>query len=188
MRWTLLILGVTLAACGMSGGRQEPDRLPPRSQAMPIASAAATPDARLLAFLNVANKGDYEGGRLAQSRATSDAVKTYARQMETDHMRMLEDGERAARTLGIVPAIGPETQPLVRDHEMAMDRLRMANDTDFDRTYMRHEVEMHRRVLQTADAMATQVRDPELKKLVENARPILEAHLHAAEQLSGDIR
>jgi len=37
----------------------------------------ALPEARLLGFLNAANKGDLEGGRLAEERGDSMAVKTH---------------------------------------------------------------------------------------------------------------
>lgn len=142
----------------------------------------------MLGFLNLANKGDFEGGRLAQARASSPAVKNYARQMETDHLRMLEESESAAQTLGIVPVMGPETQPLIRSHEAAMQGLQGVGGPEFDRAYMQHEVEMHRQVLQTAAAMATQIQNSALKTLIANSRPVLEAHLRAAEAVSGQIR
>ncbi len=46
-----------------------------------------SPEVRLLGFLNFANKADLEGGRPAQERRESIAVKTYGRQMEVDHMQ-----------------------------------------------------------------------------------------------------
>jgi putative membrane protein len=190
---------MSLCACSMFGGSDDAKestrtQQPPGEQrtmqsdrAVAASSTASqSPEARLLGFLNLANKGDFEGGRMAQMRGSSAAVRTYARQMETDHMQMLQDSENAARSLGIIPVMGPETQPLVRDHETAMQRLQSAHGKDFDRAYMAHEIEMHQQVLQTAQAMAGQVRNPELKKLLANSKPILEAHLKAAQTLAAE--
>ena len=147
-----------------------------------------SPEARLLGFLNLANKGDLEGGRLAQERGESIAVKTYGRQMETDHMQMLEDSERAAKRLEVLPVMGPETQPLIQDHAKAIQTLQAASGKDFDRLYLSHEIEMHKRVLQTAASLVGQTRNPALKEMVANARPLLEAHLKAAESLMAEQR
>ena len=103
-------------------------------------------------------------------------------------MQLLTDSERAAQELGILPVMGPETQPLVRDHEQTMQRLQSASGAEFDRMYVSHEIEMHKQVLETAASLAGQTQDPKLTMMVRNARPILEAHLHAAEQLLAEQR
>jgi putative membrane protein len=142
-----------------------------------------SPEARLLGFLNVANKGDLEGGRLAQERGESMAVKTYGRQMEADHMQMLQESESTATRLGLVPAMGPEAQPLIQEHENTRQKLKAASGKEFDQLYLSHEVQMHQRVLQTVASLAGQTHDPQLTQIVAGARPILEAHLKVAERL-----
>jgi putative membrane protein len=198
-RTAILMTGVALSACSMFGGSDDAHQStrteqPPGEQrtmqsdraVASTSTASQSPDARLLGFLNLANKGDFEGGRMAQMRASSAAVRTYARQMEADHLQMLQDSENAARSLGIVPVMGPETQPLVRDHEAAMQRLQTVSGKEFDRAYMAHEIDMHRKVLKTAESMAGEVRNPRLKTLIENSKPILEAHLKAAQSLAAE--
>ncbi|WP_447985066.1 DUF4142 domain-containing protein [Nitrospira sp. Nam74] len=145
-----------------------------------------SPEARLLGFLNHANKGDLEGGRLAQERGDSLAVKTYGREMEVDHMQMLQESAGTAARLGVLPVIGPETQSLVHDHERAMQKLQASSDKEFDQSYVSHEIEMHKQVLKTLGSLAGQTRDPQLTQMVAGARPILEAHLKAAQRLMAE--
>jgi hypothetical protein len=51
-----------------------------------------------------------------------------------------------------------------------------------------HEIDMHKRVLQTAASLVGQTRNPALKEMVANARPLLEAHLKAAQSLMSEQR
>jgi len=125
---TIPIMAVAFAivACAMNGASSEEmsqQKSESRVQSETGAHMKAqdtSREARLLGFLNVANKGDLEGGRLAEERGDSIAVKAYGRQMEVDHMQMLQESEAAAARLGLVPAMGPETQPLIQEHEMIM--------------------------------------------------------------------
>jgi putative membrane protein len=192
-RHTMLMLSaLALAACAMSGASS--DEMPQQKSGgraesqtgAPMKTGQPSPEARLLGFLNVANKGDLEGGRLAQERGASMAVKTYGRQMEVHHMQMLEESEAAAKRLGVLPAMGPETQPLVQDHEKTMQRLQGSSGKEFDQLYLLHEIEMHKRVLQTVGSLAGQTREPELIQIVAGAQPILEAHLEAAQRLMAE--
>src|SRR5579885_3423160 len=141
MRWigrtfTAIVGVVLLAACGATGASdQRSEQVTQTSEPM---TSHGTPEARLLGFLNAANKADLEGGRLAQDRGTREAVKTYGRQMETDHMQMLQDSEAAAHQLRLLPVMGPETQQLVADQTKRTQALQAATGKKFDQLYLSH--------------------------------------------------
>jgi putative membrane protein len=185
----LLLSALALGACAMKGGSSDgmsQQKSASRTQTETGAQMKApgtSPEARLLGFLNVANKGDLEAGRLAQERGESMAVKTYGRQMEVDHMQMLQESEGTATRLGLIPAMGPEAQPLIQEHEKTMHTLQGASGKDFDQLYLSHEVQMHQRVLQTVASLAGQTHEPQLTQIVTGARPILEAHVKVAQRL-----
>lgn len=194
-RTTMVILvALAFGACGMMGSSNDgmssqPSRNVVKSQpGAEMKVGDASPEARLLGFLNLANKDDLEGGRLAQERGGSMAVKTYGRQMESDHMQMLEDSESAAKRLDMLPAMGPETQPLIQDHAKALQKLQALSGKEFDQLYLSQEIDMHKRVLQAAASLAGQTRNPALKEMMANARPLLEAHLKAAQSLMAEQR
>ena len=159
-RTMLLLSALALGACAMNSPSS--DRMSQHKSGSPTQRETGahmkpqdtSPEARLLGFLNVANKGDLEGGRLAQERGDSMAVKTYGGQMEVDHMQMLQESEAVATRLGLVPAMGPESQPLIQEHEKTMHTLHAASGKDLDRLYLSQEVQMHQRVLQTVASLA----------------------------------
>ena len=188
---TAILIALAFGACGMMGSSN--DGMQSRTAAKrqtgaEMKAGEPSPEARLLGFLNLANKDDLEGGRLAQERGGSMAVKTYGRQMESDHMQMLEDAEHLAQRLDVLPAMGPETQPLIQDHAAALQQLQSASGKEFDQLYLSHEIEMHTRVLRTAASRAGQTRNPALKEMIANTRPLLEAHLKAAQTLLAEQR
>jgi len=188
---TVILMSLAFGACGMSGSSTDgmQSRTVAKNQTgAEMKTGKPSPEARLLGFLNLANKDDLEGGRLAQERGGSMAVKTYGRQMETDHMQMLADLEQAAKRLNVLPVMGPETQPLIQDHAKAVETLQAASGKQFDQLYLSHEIEMHTRVLQTAASLVRQTGNPALKEMVANARPLLEAHLKAAQTLMAEQR
>ena len=188
----IMIAALVFGACAMTGASN--DGMPQQKSGTREEGKTGTqmnaqqgsPEARLLGFLNHANKGDLEGGRLAQERGNSLAVKTYGRQMEADHMQMLQESEGTAMRLGVLPVMGPETQQLVKEHERAMQKLQASSGKDFDQSYLSHEIEMHKQVLKTVGSFAEQIRDPQLTQMIAGARPILEAHLKAAQRLMAE--
>ena len=185
----LVLLALGFGTCAMHGSsndgisQQKSGSQGQRETGAQMKAQDTSPEARLLGFLNVANKGDLEGGRLAQERGDSMAVKTYGRQMEVDHMQMLQESEAAATRLGLVPAMGPEAQPLIQEHEKSMHKLQAVSGKDFDQVYLSHEVQMHQRVLETVASLAGQTQDPQITEIVDGARPILEAHLKGAQRI-----
>ena len=101
-------------------------------------------------------------------------------------MQMLQESEGTAMRLGVLPVMGPETQQLVKEHERAMQKLQASSGKDFDQSYLSHEIEMHKQVLKTVGSFAEQIRDPQLTQMIAGARPILEAHLKAAQRLMAE--
>lgn len=79
----IMIAALAFGACTMTGASN--DGMPQQKSGTKEEGQTGThmkaqqgsPEARLLGFLNHANKGDLEGGRLAQERGDSLAVKTY---------------------------------------------------------------------------------------------------------------
>jgi predicted outer membrane protein len=53
----------------------------------------------------------------------------------------------------------------------------------FDRTYIEQEIGIHRAVLDVAQKGHDAAQSPELKKLIEQAKPVIEKHLNKAEEI-----
>jgi predicted outer membrane protein len=53
----------------------------------------------------------------------------------------------------------------------------------FDRTYIEQEIGIHKAVLDVAQKGHDAAQNPELKKLIEQAKPVIEKHLNRAEEI-----
>jgi putative membrane protein len=53
----------------------------------------------------------------------------------------------------------------------------------FDRTYIEQEIGIHKAVLDVAQKGHDAAQNPELKKLIEQAKPVIEKHLNHAEEI-----
>jgi putative membrane protein len=53
----------------------------------------------------------------------------------------------------------------------------------FDRTYIDQEVAIHKAVLDLAEKAHDQAQNEDLKKLIEQAKPVIQKHLDRAEQI-----
>ncbi len=75
------------------------------STSMNAAAAAPAPvtDAGILATLAAANQGEIDAGKLAESKATSASVKSFAHDMVVAHTAMLKSGDALAKKLNITP-------------------------------------------------------------------------------------
>lgn len=137
-------------------------------------------DASILAFLDIANRTDIEGGKLARKKASDQKVKDYAGRMVSDHQAMLKKGSRTAKHLQLAPAPDSDSNMLYMEHKKHMDELRDADGRSFDRAYIEHEITAHKDVLDKIDKAKAEATHPAVKDLLEQARPVIELHLDQA--------
>lgn len=146
-----------------------------------LAAAAplGKPDQKILADMAAGNIGEIELGKLATTKARSDQVKTYARQMIDDHTQALTDITQfaTARSVTLPAAAGPA-------HQRAAARLGALAGDAFDKAYMAEAgVTGHRAMHAMLAAARRKARDPELKALAARLQPAVEQHLKAAQQM-----
>jgi putative membrane protein len=79
---------------------------------LPVASTSAqgVNDAQIASIVVTANKVDIDAGKLAASRSTNDAVKTFARLMVTDHTGVNKSAMDLAARLKLTPQNNPTSQ------------------------------------------------------------------------------
>ena len=108
---------LALAACAKAGDKA--DTVAARADSTAAATAARTDSAagalgdsaanrvgggwaaaNVLGFAHVSNGGEIAQGKLASTKATSAAVKAFAKQMVSEHQAMMEDTHALATKLG----------------------------------------------------------------------------------------
>jgi putative membrane protein len=151
-------------------------------------AAAATvreyTDAELLGFLNAANDGEVEMGRMVEAKATDAQVKAYARRITGEHEAFKKEVDALAAKLGVTPAVPENDEDLVDDHTKAMADLNgKAKGKEFDEAFVEHQKEMHRKVIDEVEDALGRTQNADMKALLEKARTALRAHLEAAEEI-----
>ena len=150
------------------------------------ASAGATgglTDANIVALLDEANMADSASGAYAVGKATSPEVKAFARLMMGEHHALRSQGQQLAQRLNVTPQL-PADDPLKPAAASEMAALKAApKGTGFDRTYIEQEIGIHKAVLDLAGKGHDAAQNQELKKLIEQAKPVIEKHLKQAEDL-----
>ncbi len=147
------------------------------------AQPAALSDANIVALLDEANMADSALGAYAVTKATSPDVKSFAKLMMGEHHALRAQGQQLAKRLGVTPQM-PADDPLKPAADAEMTALKAAaKGADFDRTYIEQEIGIHKAVLDLAGKAHDAAQNEELKKLIEQAGPVIQKHLDHAEQI-----
>jgi putative membrane protein len=151
------------------------------------AAGAVLTDANIVALLDEANKADSSAGAVASKKATSPAVKEFARLMMTEHHALRQQGQDLAEQLGVTPAppASNPLQPLVEGERAALEST--PKGAEFDRVYIEQEIAAHKAVLDLAENAGSQAQNEQLKALIDQAKPVIEKHLEQAEKIQGEL-
>jgi putative membrane protein len=165
-----------------SGTGETPSTQTDTAQAPSAASGALT-DANIAALLDEANAADSSAGAYALGKATNPDVKAFAKLMMGEHHALRVQGQQLAQRLNVTPE-PPANDPLKPAAEAEMAALRAApKGPQFDRTYIEQEIGLHKAVLDLAEKAHDATQNAELKKLIEQAKPVIEKHLDRAEEI-----
>jgi len=157
--------------------------------ALPMSARAATlPDAEILHVLHTANTGEIAEGKLAKAQATSKDVQAFADQMVTEHQKMDKEGDDLAKKLALAPKDNTTSQALRDGAEKTQANLKPLKGAEFDRAYIDAQVKDHQTVLADIDELLLpSATDAQLKKLLQDARPKVAAHLQHAKKLQASL-
>lgn len=140
-------------------------------------------DANIVALLDEANMADSASGALAAKKATNPEVKAFAKLMMGEHHALRAAGQQLAKRLNVTPQ-PPANNPVKPLAEQVTSTLQSTpKGAEFDRVYIQNEVKVHEAVLDLAKKAHGQAQNEELKKLIEQAQPVIEKHLKIAEDL-----
>jgi putative membrane protein len=190
-------MGLGVLSFGACGERREASREAPAADTTataPVPSGTETgqaatrlTDANIVALLDEANKADSTAGALAATKATSPAVKDFAKLMMVEHHALRQAGQQLAKQLKVTPeppANNPLT-PLVESETTALNST--PKGPEFDRTYIDQEITAHKAVLDLASEAHEQAQNEQLKALIEKAKPVIQKHLDKAEKIKEEL-
>ena len=154
----------------------------------PAVFAQNVNDAQIASIVVTANQVDIDAGKLAASRASSDAIKKFAQLMVTDHTAVNKSAVDLATRLKVTPQDNPTSRSLKAGGDKNLENLRKLSGAAFDKAYIDNEVAYHQAVLDAVDkVLIPSAANAELKALLVKVRPAFVAHLEHAKQLQSSL-
>ena len=130
-------------------------------------------------FLEKAANGgmmEVQLGELAQEKAQSEQVKAFGKRMADDHGKANEELKQVASSKGIqLPA------SLDKKHQADVDRFSKMSGAQFDRAYMDHMVDDHKKDVADFKKEASSGKDADVKSFASKTLPTLQEHLQLAQ-------
>jgi putative membrane protein len=152
-----------------------------------VAQDAPLNDATIVAIFDAANTADIETGAVAEKRGSTKEVRDFGAMLARDHKMVRQQGRDLAAKLGVTPT-PPKDDRSAKDHAAALARLRSLEGAEFDREFLRHEVEFHQAVIDAINGtLLPAIQNGELKALVEKVAPAFQAHMVMAQEMEKKI-
>ena len=189
-----LALGVVLGACADKGVDDDTAGVVEQSSAGAVdtgagrtgsmdATAEPRNDAEILTLVSHSNSAEIASSKLALEQARSPQVKAYAQDMIKAHTAMEQEGSKLAASLGVGTADTDKAEDSREDKSEELDELREARNEQFDKAYMKFQVEAHEKTLKMLQDQQERAQSAELKAMITRAIPQVQQHLTRAEQL-----
>ena len=143
------------------------------------ADSARTLDSSDRKFVEDAAQGNLAEvamGQLAQQRASHALVKAFGQRIMQDHGKANDDLKRVASGKGMqLPAT------MGRMHQNNADRLAKLSGAEFDRAYMKHMLDDHKKDISEFEKASKSAKDAEVKDFAARTLPTLKSHLQTAQ-------
>jgi putative membrane protein len=148
----------------------------------------APDDAQIAGIVVAANQVDIDAGKLAQKTTKQAEVKSFAKQMVTDHTGVNKQAGALVKKLKVTPADSDLSKSLKAGGAENIAKLRTLKGKDFDKAYVDHEVAYHQSVIDALDkTLIPNAKNAELKDTLVKTRPAFVAHLEHAKQLQSTM-
>jgi putative membrane protein len=125
---------------------------------------------------------EVELGKLAEQKASNDAVKQFGQRMATDHAKAGQELAQLATGKGIELPKQPD-----RKSQAEKDRLSKASGSTFDREYVKMMVKDHEKDVAAFKRASKDAKDPDVKAWAAKTLPTLEDHLKSIKQIASQV-
>ncbi|HVP14383.1 MAG TPA: DUF4142 domain-containing protein [Terriglobales bacterium] len=145
-------------------------------------------DANIAAIVTTANKVDIQNAREAERISKNPKVLEFARRMTTDHTAANRQAMDLAKRLNLTPKPDALSRSLETSGTQTRSRMMSMTGASFDRAYIDNEVKLHESVLNVIDnTLLPNVQNADLKKLIQDTRPVIEEHLRMAKDVQSQL-
>jgi putative membrane protein len=138
------------------------------------------------AFLQDAIRGnaaEAQLAELAQEKSETKAVQDYAATLERDHSKALKEAQKLADAEGVQAPAEP-----TQDAKQMYKKLQGMSGQAFDRAFMDHMVQDHKKDIEKFTDAAQNKDDPEASQHASEVLPVLKRHLETAQNLQANLK
>ena len=141
------------------------------------AALAASPDEKFMTQAAQDGAAEVAMGRMAQAKGSQPPVKEFGERMVQDHSAAGTELKSIAAAQGVQLPDGP-----TKKAEAMMGDLGKLDGPAFDRKYMEHMVDDHKKAIALFEKEAQSGKDPQAKAFAQKTLPKLREHLDMAQQ------
>jgi putative membrane protein len=142
-------------------------------------------DDKFVQLATQAGQKEVNLGNIALERAENPQVKKFAQRMVDDHTKANKELLDILNRKNVTAAAPADKQ---KQHEKIVEKIAEMRGAQFDRAYVRHLLQDHRKAVALFTAEAKNGQDPALKEFAEKTLPTLKEHLQMAQELAGGGR
>lgn len=146
-------------------------------------------DAQIASVAVTANQIDVHYGQLAQKKSNNKDIKKFAQTMIDDHSSIIKQAVALAKKLGVTPQKNVVTKSLLKGEKKTLKKLKAKEGDAFNKAYIDNEVAYHKAVISAVkNVLIPQTKNKKLKEVLVSVAPLLEHHLHMAEEVQKQFK
>ncbi len=135
-------------------------------------------DAEIASAAVAANQNDIGFAKIAKQKSKNEEVLKFAETMAKDHQAVIDQAVALVTKLKVTPKDNAVSRKLTADAATTRKMLLAKSAKSFDKAYIDNEVNYHKAVIAAVQTvLIPQASNEELKGLLQNAIPALQAHL-----------
>lgn len=188
----MMVALVALVACATlvvaCGGDRGADDMAAGLDSAALATSGASEadmlaDQQIVTQVGASNAAEIAVSKLAADRATSAEVRSFAGDMVNDHQKLQGELDSLSMRLGIA-AVPEQDDTLQAAFDRRREELQGASaGADWDRSFMDLQVGLHESALDLLNGGVASAHGTDLRNLLQQAVPVVQAHLDRARQL-----
>jgi putative membrane protein len=144
-----------------------------------LAVGASSADTSFYKHAAEAGMGEVELGKLAESKAADNSVKSFAAMMVKDHTQANEELKKLAASKDIKLPHGPGTANDAKKLELKA----MSGDS-FDKSYVSNQVKAHKDTVELLNKEISSGQDADAKAFAQKVLPTVQSHLSSIEKIA----
>jgi len=145
-------------------------------------------DPEIASIAVTANQIDINYAKIAEHKSKSADVIKFAKTMAKDHQSVIDEAVALVKKLDVTPKDNATSKSLKAGEAKTIKMLNSKSGKAFDKAYIDNEVAYHKAVInEVQNALIPDAQNAELKGLLQNVLPVLQAHLSHAEMVQKEF-